>query len=1327
MREIHPQLEVEQHHLHVTFHILTVNRPLAMESQRSPILFILVLVAVLQQHGHHVQTAPTTGARQTDPMHEMKAEQFSATNNLDLLGSRINWGLAEAETASATTTNDAMHRKEEEGERRLVSDIETLSTAATVHQSGLDDSSIKANDRNKTANDEEATSAASSSSASSTRTATENATPTSPLSTAGSPSSFTAVSSSSPSSIVPRKKIRRSTTTTTSTTALPAITTEEESEEVNQKSTENLLAKTTTDLDSEFTSSPRPKTRKMRKKVSKKIDWETSTQQQQVTTWTTTTGEEEVEATTVTSATSPEEELESNGMVTTTKFEIQSTTDYSVPPEEQRTIGAVGVESESVDEHDRGNAVRVTPTTTTRSTSPSTTTERQDMEDLSERTTPGVLPGEVSMDYVSRIQTTTMGTNADGESSFVTGASSTSASELPLASGTVKTTEIDLPTEESPGFTLNQDQKPEGDEKNRKEDADEEELKVASTDSRTEANDHHTQLSAAKELFPKSSSSHPSPPAAADDENPPTKFENFESNAEEEAPSVQLSSIVPSTTTPSTPDQQHRQDLTSATEFVESTPIATHQDQIFVTHTPSEVVSTSSSSSSSANDLRLTSTTVFEDNSAITTTTEFISSQSAATPLGHVIHENSDASETQKRNEGDEKEQDKIADNPPTTEPRVEGINVENVEESLSPIPDDDVLVVEIEESNETPQVSQEEEETTTLVVTGGTYSSSPSAPSTEPPTTTLRPKLNDELFYPIGGREGGGVGGDETETELVRERGRVDLEDDNNESTDREEETKDIDGRGNDNDGDFDLEAEIFPTIPAPKNALFDSEILREKGDLKESDTDAEHVTSRGNGIVRGGHVETSTTVPSQSTTTRELYSPPEKTSSYKTIKTTSFEDSPEVSTTVGHHDSDTFFYISNTEVKVVESDSVQSPKAVSHTQELSFPENSHEEGLSRTLPHQNHSHRSVAAVELNERRRQQEQGERSPLLVEEDIILSQAVNENNFNSNRDPGGFDFLKFAAAERPQRVTEVEGETRSGEEVDQEEDSEEVTKRISQGNTEQLSFVKVEETTEVYSSEEAFEFLHRDREEEEQKFILSSSSSRERSREDSIPEVIIEPYPQLMDTDNDLPISIGVPVIAELPQQIQIATANEEGHGHGQDEVKSGQLPSYHHFDIDNREIENANNDNSNNNRKSMKTTAVGKFKKSGPGKKKLANRKKPDRDESFSDIIFENAENFLVKNPSISLEVPVLDFNFSILASTSTTMEPKLNFTNETTLMLEEEPIGKEKWRELRRSLFKIIFNFIIAGINDLQTLFFTCFITLMLLVAAVFVAFVAR
>lgn len=241
-----------------------------------------------------------------------------------------------------------------------------------------------------------------------------------------------------------------------------------------------------------------------------------------------------------------------------------------------------------------------------------------------------------------------------------------------------------------------------------------------------------------------------------------------------------------------------------------------------------------------------------------------------------------------------------------------------------------------------------------------------------------------------------------------------------------------------------------------------------------------------------------------------------------------------------------------------------------------------------------------------------------------------------------------------------RQEEESAEEEQEDEVEQE--REDVPKnRLIEESAEQLSFVKVEETTGIYSSEEAFEFLNKPR------IPL-------RTKEDNIPEVIIEPYPddQLMDTDNDLPISIGVPIIGELPQQIKLST--------GGDDEQETLLPGYHHFDIDNREVETMDGGvlvaQGAGATKEIKT--VRKLKKSRGGKKQQPPKRRLDRDEQFADIIFENADNLLVKNPSISLEVPVLDFNFNITSnSTSTTMEPKLNFTNETTLLLEEEPIGE--------------------------------------------------
>lgn len=680
---------------------------------------------------------------------------------------------------------------------------------------------------------------------------------------------------------------------------------------------------------------------------------------------------------------------------------------------------------------------------------------------------------------------------------------------------------------------------------------------------------------------------------------------------------------IPSTNNISAEDESitiRYQAITTSDERTTS-PVATTTDrQVYVTHTPFEVSSVPENiASRGPNERLLPATTVFEDikNSAITTTTEFISTtpelketttlqQFSTTPKEERTTTPHQILTTQEE-EQTTTQQAAI----PTSEPHVDGINVENVEESLSPIPADDVLVVEIEDSSEpaaTPRASSNLDVTETVL--------------TEEEAPQRRPKINDELFFPIGGEVGeGGDGGDDLET-------RDDTSD----------------GQSNDNDGDFDLEAEIFPTIPVLKNSLFESEILREKADLVEQEQDVDDfepvtVTQPTTRTSLAPSTSTSTSTQRPSTSSTRTSTTARAVAETTTQANVVDQNNTDFSTV--SHDSDTFFYISNTEVKVVEEEDEEPSREQQPTDtELSFPENTDSEGVFVPLSDQNHSGRRVAADELS-----------SPPLLDENIILSPVggggggVGGRMGKEIKKKEPFSLVKFSAADKPHRLPDDRDDNDGGEREEQGQ-QDDLTKNT--GSTEQLSFVRVEETTDIFSSEEAFNFLNQRR-----RLPL-------RSKEDTIPDVIIEPYPQLMDTDADLPLSIGVPVIAELPPQIKLSTSDERA---------AEPFAGYHHFDIDNRQVEESMDSRAA--QKEIKT--VRKLKKSRGGKK-LA-KKRLDREDQFSDIIFENAENYLVKNPAISLEVPVLDFNFTIL--TTSTMEPRLNFTNETTLMLEEEPIGK--------------------------------------------------
>ncbi|XP_059617754.1 uncharacterized protein LOC132262491 [Phlebotomus argentipes] len=262
---------------------------------------------------------------------------------------------------------------------------------------------------------------------------------------------------------------------------------------------------------------------------------------------------------------------------------------------------------------------------------------------------------------------------------------------------------------------------------------------------------------------------------------------------------------------------------------------------------------------------------------------------------------------------------------------------------------------------------------------------------------------------------------------------------------------------------------------------------------------------------------------------------------------------------------DSDTFFYISNTEVKVVES----VPTPDTHKETNFFPE-IYEEDVFIDFSNKNHSHRGLA-----------------PDKLEEDIILS-------------PLNFDPLTRATQKMHNDKQTSYDSSENHDAMDH------VDNNLSISYIGE-SFIEIKESTTEMDSNNLMSPLNSD--------------------------VIIQPVAM-----PDVPLSIGVPVIGELPPQIELVPPAQQ----------------HHDFDIDLRDTSH----------------------------------------------VFAHAGDYLVKNPSISAEVPILE------SSTASSRRANATATGQTPFVDDAD---------------------LDTSFSDLQTLFTACLATLTLLMVVLVIVFGVR
>ncbi|GAB0094509.1 hypothetical protein DMENIID0001_098170 [Sergentomyia squamirostris] len=277
---------------------------------------------------------------------------------------------------------------------------------------------------------------------------------------------------------------------------------------------------------------------------------------------------------------------------------------------------------------------------------------------------------------------------------------------------------------------------------------------------------------------------------------------------------------------------------------------------------------------------------------------------------------------------------------------------------------------------------------------------------------------------------------------------------------------------------------------------------------------------------------------------------------------------------------DSDTFFYISNTEVKVLES----VPTPDTHKENHFFPE-IYEEDVFIDFSNKNHSHRGMASDKL-----------------EEDIILSPL----NFDPLTKTG---IPKMQFHEYPK--INFDSKIYNSDDANLEHNSDDNLSISYIGE----SFIEIKESTTEMDSNNLMSPLNSD--------------------------VIIQPVAM-----PEVPLSIGVPVIGELPPQIELMPPGSDAN------------TQHHNFDIDLRDTSH----------------------------------------------VFAHPGNYLVKNPSISAEIPILE---------SSTSPPTAKQRNATQATGQTPPFVDDG--DLDTSL------------SDLQTLFTACLATLTLLMVVLVVVFGVR
>ncbi|XP_055709823.1 uncharacterized protein LOC129805735 isoform X2 [Phlebotomus papatasi] len=285
---------------------------------------------------------------------------------------------------------------------------------------------------------------------------------------------------------------------------------------------------------------------------------------------------------------------------------------------------------------------------------------------------------------------------------------------------------------------------------------------------------------------------------------------------------------------------------------------------------------------------------------------------------------------------------------------------------------------------------------------------------------------------------------------------------------------------------------------------------------------------------------------------------------------------------------DSDTFFYISNTEVKVVES----VPTPDTHKENNFFPE-IYEEDVFIDFSNKNHSHRGMASDKL-----------------EEDIILSplnfdplnkQSTQKIHYNEYSKQTNFQNNYNSRANDANLEHNTDGD-----------DNNLSISYIGE------SFIEIKESTTEMDSNNLISPLNSD--------------------------VIIQPVAM-----PEVPLSIGVPVIGELPPQIELMPAVDT-------DTHEAQL--HHNFEIDLRDTSH----------------------------------------------VFAHPGDYLVKNPSISAEIPILE---------SSTSSPAKHRNASAAGATGQTPFVDDG--DLDTSM------------SDLQTLFTACLATLTLLMVVLVIVFGVR